>query len=155
MGDGAIGGRARDRAGSHFRGVGCLHVMKTLIAFSLLLPLAAGTGEQSAPDTGIAARIDRLIRARADADSFSGAVLIARNGTPLLRAAYGLADRERTMPNTVETRFNLGSIDKLITRIAIWQLVAAGKLKLDTPIGTYLPDYPNRDVRERVTARQL
>ena len=129
--------------------------MKTLIAFSLSLPLAVAAGQTSGVDTGIAARLDRFIRARAEVDSFSGAVLVARNGVPLLRAAYGLADREQNAPNTVDTKFNLGSVDKLITRIAIWQLVAAGKLKLDVPIGTYLPDYPNRDVRERVTARQL
>jgi CubicO group peptidase (beta-lactamase class C family) len=73
----------------------------------------------------------------------------------MLRAGYGLADREERVPITPETRFNLGSIDKLITRTAVWQLVAAGKLHLDVPIGTYLPDYPNRDVRDRVTTRQL
>lgn len=70
---------------------------------------------------------------------------------PLLRAGFGLADRERGLPVTPETKFNLGSIDKLITRIAVWQLVGAGKLDLDVPVGTYLPDYPNRDVREKVT----
>lgn len=99
--------------------------------------------------------IDRFIRTRAEADSFSGAVLVARNGVLVLRAGYGLADRDTRAPVTPETKFNLGSIDKLITRIAIWQLVAAGKLQLDVPIGTYLPEYPNRDVREQVTARQL
>jgi D-alanyl-D-alanine carboxypeptidase len=129
--------------------------MKTSIAFSLLLPLAAAAGQTSTPDTGVATKIDRVIRARADADSFSGAVLVARNGAVVVRGAYGLADRDRRVANTADTRFNLGSVDKLITRIAIWQLVAARKLQLDVPIGTYLPDYPNGDVRERVTARQL
>jgi CubicO group peptidase (beta-lactamase class C family) len=95
------------------------------------------------------------ILARAEADSFSGAVLVARNGVPLLRRGYGFANRETKEPVTPETRFNLGSIDKLITRIAIWQLVAAGKLQLDVPVGRYLPDYPNDAVRERVTARHL
>lgn len=111
---------------------------------------------QQAPvaDTIVAA-IDRFVRTRAEADSFSGAVLLARNGVPILRAGYGLADRDQRAPVTPDTKFNLGSIDKLITRMAIWQLVAAGKLQLDVPIGTYLPGYPNRDVRERVTARQL
>jgi CubicO group peptidase (beta-lactamase class C family) len=125
--------------------------MTTLSLVSLLL--AAAGVPAAASDT--VSGIDRFIRARAAADSFSGAVLIARNGVPVLREAYGLADREKRTPVTPETRFNLGSIDKLITRIAVWQLVAAGKLSLDAPVGTYLPDYPNRDVRERVTARQL
>lgn len=129
--------------------------MRPLIPIALLTaafaPLA---GQPQVPDTTVAA-IDRFVRARADADSFSGAVLVAHNGAPLFRAAYGLADRDKRLPVTPETRFNLGSIDKLMTRIAIWQLVAAGKLQLDVSVGTYLPDYPNRNVREQVTARQL
>lgn len=129
--------------------------MRPIILIVLLAaPLAGLTAQSSAPDTTIAA-IDRFIRARADVDSFSGAVLVARNGVPVLRAGYGLADRDKRLPVTPETKFNLGSIDKLITRIAIWQLVAAGKLQLDVPIGNYLPDYPNRQVRDSVTARQL
>jgi D-alanyl-D-alanine carboxypeptidase len=121
----------------------------------LSLALAALTeGAPAQTDSSLVA-VDRWIRARVEADSFSGAVLVARNGVPLLRQGYGLADRERREPVTPETKFNLGSIDKLITRIAIWQLVADGKLQLDVPIGTYLPDYPNAAVRDRVTARHL
>jgi D-alanyl-D-alanine carboxypeptidase len=101
------------------------------------------------------AAVERAIRERAAADSFSGAVLVARHGEILLRRGYGLADREARRPIDADTKFNLGSIDKLITRIAIWQLVAAGKLQLDVPVGRYLPDYPNAAVRARVTARQL
>jgi D-alanyl-D-alanine carboxypeptidase len=134
---------------------GCPHCMRLLSVAWLLAahPLAAAS-QTGAPDT-MSAAIDRHLRALAAKDSFSGAVLVARNGTPVLRAGYGLADRDNGAPVTPETKFNLGSIDKLITRIAIWQLVAAGKVRLDVPIGTYLPDYPNRDVRERVTARHL
>jgi D-alanyl-D-alanine carboxypeptidase len=99
--------------------------------------------------------VDRWIQRRAEADSFSGAVLIAKDGVPLLRKGYGLTDGETRVPATPETRFNLGSIDKLITRIAIWQLVAAGKLELDVPIGRYLPEFPNAQVREKVSARHL
>jgi D-alanyl-D-alanine carboxypeptidase len=127
---------------------------------SVLIGLLLGGGSrvadaQAFPDDSLVAAARRVLSARAAADSFSGAVIIARHGKPLLRDAYGFADRERRTPNRPDTKFNLGSIDKLITRIAIWQLVAAGKLSLDQPIGRYLPDYPNRAARERVTARQL
>lgn len=127
--------------------------MRKLAGLLVALPGAGAFGQQPA-DTAIAA-MDRFIRVRAESDSFSGAVLVARNGVPLLRAGYGLADRERRLSVTPETKFNLGSIDKLVTRVAVWQLVAAGKLELDVPIGRYLPDYPNAAVRERVTARHL
>ena len=120
----------------------------------LVLPFAGAVAQTAPTDTGVVA-VERLMRARADADSFSGTVLIARNGSAILRAGYGLADRAVRSPVTPDTKFNLGSIDKLITRIAIWLLVAAGKLDLDVPVGTYLRDYPNRSVRERVTTRQL
>ena len=128
--------------------------MRILVLAGLLLHTAPVAGQQPATDS-VSGSLDRAIRLRAAADSFSGAVLVARNGVPVLRAGYGLADRAARVPVVLETKFNLGSLDKLITRIAVWQLVAAGKLRLDVPIGTYLPDYPNRDVRERVTARQL
>jgi D-alanyl-D-alanine carboxypeptidase len=127
--------------------------MRPLSLTCLLLPLTQAIG-QVTPDSASAA-INHLIRTRADSGAFSGVVLVARNGVPLVRAAYGLADRDAGKPTTPETKFNLGSIDKLITRIAVWQLVAAGRLELDVPIGKYLADYPNAAVRDRVTARQL
>lgn len=122
---------------------------------TILLPLTAAVGQAPDPEKAAGAGIHGLLQARADSDSFSGAVLVARNGVPILRAGYGLADHDTGTPVSPETKFNLGSIDKLITRIAVWQLVATGKLQLDVPIGTYLPDYPNTAVREGVTARQL
>ena len=115
--------------------------------------LPAGALAQTADTTLLT--VDRWIQARAEADSFSGAVLVARNGIPVLRRGYGFANRETNEPVTPDTKFNLGSIDKLITRIAVWQLVAAGALQLDVPVGRYLPDYENKAVREQVTARQL
>ena len=92
---------------------------------------------------------------QAAADAFAGAVLIARSGQPLLRHAYGLADREHAVPNTPETRFNIGSINKTFTQLAIHGLVAAGKLALTDRVGKVLPDYPNATVREQVTVEQL
>src|SRR4029453_18209442 len=129
--------------------------MRLLLTVSLLATTGVSSAMAQSTEKSSLSEVDNWIRARAASDSFSGAVLVARGGVPLLRAGYGFADRERRVPVTPETKFNLGSIDKLITRIAIWQLVAAGKLELDVPIGRYLPDYPNADVRERVTARHL
>jgi len=90
----------------------------------------------------------------ATAQNFSGAVLIDRNGTAVVEKAYGLADREAARPNNIETAFNLGSINKFFTQIAIRQLAAQGKLDIDSTLGRYWPDYPNEPVR-RVTIRQL
>jgi len=99
----------------------------------------------------LASRADRL----AAADEFSGAVLIAKERRVLFSRAYGLADRERRIPNTVRTRFRIGSMNKMLTAVAILQLVEAGKVKLTAPLGTYLPDHPNRDVATKVTIEHL
>jgi CubicO group peptidase (beta-lactamase class C family) len=89
------------------------------------------------------------------ADQFAGSVLVARNGTTLVREAYGMASREHGVANRPDTKFNLGSINKLFTRIAVAQLAAAGTLSLDDRLGKWLPDYPNTEAREKVTLRHL
>ena len=96
------------------------------------------------------AYLDSLTRA----DAFSGAVLVAKGNDVLLRKAYGLSSREQQTPNDVETRFNLGSINKIFTKLAIGQLVDEGKISLDATIDRYLPGYP-KDVASKVTVRQL
>ncbi|MBA3766745.1 MAG: beta-lactamase family protein, partial [Acidobacteria bacterium] len=89
------------------------------------------------------------------ADEFSGTVIIAKGGVPVLQKAYGLASLEYNVPNRIDTKFNLGSINKIFTQIAIGQLVGQGKLSFDDPLGKLLPDYPNRAAGEKVTIRQL
>ena len=99
----------------------------------------------------LAARADRL----AGEDELSGAVLIARDDRVLFRHAYGLADRKNRLPNTIRTRFRIGSMNKMFTAVGILQLVEAGRVNLAAPLGTYLPDYPNREVATKVTIHQL
>lgn len=100
-------------------------------------------------------RLGATLDSLAKLDEFSGVVLLAKQGTPVFQRAYGFADRESKRPNDVETAFNIGSINKLFTGIAIRQLSAEGKLHLDSSLATYWPDYPNPDVARRVTIRQI
>jgi len=97
------------------------------------------------------ARVDSL----ANAQQFSGVILVAKNGTPLVERAYGMADREAGRANDLETSFNIGSINKLFTQVAIRQLADAGKLNLDATLARAWPDYPNQDVARKVTIRQI
>ena len=92
---------------------------------------------------------------RAKEDRFSGALLIARHGKVLLENTWGLADRATGKRVTAATRFHLGSMNKMFTGVAILQLIAAGKVSLEGTVGTYLPDYPNKDVAGKVTVREL
>jgi CubicO group peptidase (beta-lactamase class C family) len=91
----------------------------------------------------------------AAADRFSGTVLIAKKGKPLLSGAYGLADREKNLPNTIDTRFRIGSMNKMFTATAVLQLAQAGKLALTDPLGKYITDYPNHDIATKVTIHNL
>jgi CubicO group peptidase (beta-lactamase class C family) len=100
-------------------------------------------------------RTRQLLQDMTSADKFSGAVLVAKNGQSVFAQAYGFADREHHIPNSLDTRFGMASMTKMFTAVATLQLVKAGKLKLDDPIGKYLPDYPNREVASKVTIRQL
>jgi len=112
---------------------------------------APGSPVQASPLNAINALVDDL----AARDLFSGAVLIADHGEPIFKKAVGQASKEYDAPNTLFTRFNLGSINKIFTQILIGQLVAEGKIALDDHLDKYLPDYPNREVAARVTVRQL
>ncbi len=88
-------------------------------------------------------------------DEFSGVVFVAKKDQPFFQKAVGLANKESNVLNRVDTKFNLGSINKLFTQIAIAQLVAAGKLSYNDKISKILPDYPNKEAAEKVTVRHL
>lgn len=91
----------------------------------------------------------------ADADSFSGAVIIAREGRPVFAQAYGYADREKKIPNTLETPFLLASMNKPFTSLAIGQLVEQGKLGYDDPLSKFLPGYPDPESARKITVKHL
>lgn len=103
----------------------------------------------------VVAALERHLDELVKADEFSGVMLLAKDGKPLFRKAYGLADRGHRVPNKPETKFNLASIGKVFTRTAIDQLAEEGKLSLDDTIAKHLPDYPDPDVAAKVTIRQL
>ncbi len=101
--------------------------------------------------TRVSAHMDSLTAL----DQFSGVVAIARNDSFLFHRAYGYLDRERRLPNREDTRFNVGSINKIFTRIAVLQLESQRKLALTDTIGRFLPDYPNEEARRSVTIQHL
>jgi D-alanyl-D-alanine carboxypeptidase len=95
------------------------------------------------------------IAAQVAIDRFSGAVLVAKNGAPILSEAYGLADRERRIPNQLDTRFRVASMNKMFTATAVLQLVQAGKLHLSDTLGKILPEYPQTRLASAVTVHHL
>ncbi|HPL28776.1 MAG TPA: serine hydrolase domain-containing protein, partial [Anaerolineae bacterium] len=88
------------------------------------------------------AEADAYLAAETAAGHFSGAVLVARQGRILLRKGYGLADRERGLPNTPQTRFHIASLTKQFTAMAVMQLQERGTLQVTDRVARFLPDSP-------------
>lgn len=103
----------------------------------------------------LAQDVEKLIDRLAAADRFSGVVLIAKDGQPLFQKAWGYADRDQKIPNHLDTRFRLGSMNKMVTSVALAQLVQQGKLKYTDTVAQVLPDYPDQDIAAKITVHQL
>jgi CubicO group peptidase (beta-lactamase class C family) len=106
-------------------------------------------------DGELATRVNEHIAEPSGSGAYSGAVLVAHNGQIVLEKAWGMADIDRQIPNTTDTQFCIGSMNKMFTAVGILQLVRQGKIALDKPIATWWPDYPNHDLAARVTIREL
>lgn len=90
--------------------------------------------------TDLTDRLDAVVLPYAEAETFAGAVLVARGNEPLLRKGYGIANRITGAANTPETAYQIASLTKAFTALACVQLQTAGKLSLDDPITAYLPE---------------
>ncbi|HVL68117.1 MAG TPA: serine hydrolase domain-containing protein [Vicinamibacterales bacterium] len=121
------------------------------------IPPPASHATEPAPTTLAEQRaaLEQYARRLADADLFSGVVLIARGEDVIFQGAYGAASREYAIPNTVETRLGIGSINKMFTAVAILQLVEGGKLSLDDPVSQHLPGVLPPDVASRIRIEHL
>lgn len=91
----------------------------------------------------LTAKFDRYIQAYVNNKTFSGVVLVAKDGHVLLNKGYGMANYEHMVPNTPQTKFDIASITKQFTAMAIMQLVHAKKLSLNDFVATILPDCPH------------
>jgi CubicO group peptidase (beta-lactamase class C family) len=132
--------------------------IRTITAL-MLLSLATATLTSAdtpapKPDAEIVSAVTALVDRAAAEDKFSGVVLVAKEGKTLLSRAVGMADPSKNIANKPDTKFNLGSINKIFTQVAIGQLAEAGKLSLDDTIRKRLPDYPS-PVADKITIQQL
>ncbi|UCE19223.1 MAG: beta-lactamase family protein [Gemmatimonadota bacterium] len=136
-----------------------LHTITSVSICGFIVFISSGIFLQASPieettqeiNTVIDECLDRLV----EEDRFSGTVLVAKDGVPIYKRAVGEACKRYGVPNRVDTKFNLGSMNKMFTGVAIAQLVQGGKLSYDDYVGAHLPDYPNREVREKVTIHHL
>ncbi|HNX30332.1 MAG TPA: serine hydrolase domain-containing protein [Holophaga sp.] len=129
----------------------------------LLLPVLAGSGLSSQPvqDYGKAIQaVQSLVAGKQSAYGSPGlAVALVEGDRTVWSGAFGLADRDKQAPVTGETIFELGSISKLFTCVAVMQLREQGKVDLDKPLAAYIPEFAVRSRfpagKEAITLRML
>jgi CubicO group peptidase (beta-lactamase class C family) len=119
--------------------------LTALLALCLLLgaEASAQTAAASSPSAQeIARKVDEYMNAAMRVSRFSGAVLLARDGRPIVSRGYGMANVEHDVPNTPQTVFRVGSVTKQFTGMAIVMLQERGKLSVNDPVCKHLPDCP-------------
>jgi CubicO group peptidase (beta-lactamase class C family) len=102
----------------------------------------------------IAEKIEEFADTMSADDVFSGSILVARHGDVLFKKAYGLANKGYSISNKVDTKFNLGSMNKMFTAVSIARLAEMGHLSFDDFIGKYVPSYPPQ-LANNITIHQL
>jgi CubicO group peptidase (beta-lactamase class C family) len=113
--------------------------MKRILIFMLAIPI------------GLEAQINshdlfqKFMQAQVKVNHFSGVVLVMKKNSVLLKRAYGSADMEWNVPNTIDSKFRIYSITKQFTAACILQLEERGKLSLNDKLSKYFPDYPKGD----------
>lgn len=97
------------------------------------------------------ATLDKLVRA----NDFSGCLTVAAGSETVIDECRGLAERRFGVPIDRQTKFHIGSMDKMFTAVAIAQLVEAGKLSWDDTLARRLPEYPDHEAAKKITVWQL
>lgn len=89
-----------------------------------------------------AARIDSFLTVMHQYDMFNGSMLVAEHGKIVYERSTGYIDLEHKIPNTDTSHFNLASVSKPFTAIAVLQLIQKRKLNLSDPLTKYFADFP-------------
>ena len=124
---------------------------RLVIAILALLAPLAGSSVQAQPASAL---IDTFMNRAVEYGQFNGAILVIDRGRRVYERAFGEANMEWHIPNTVDTRFEIASMTKPMTAIVIMQLVQEGKLRLDAKVSEHLPYYPT-ETGQRMTVEQL
>ena len=129
--------------------------LTAVLAVGLLTSyVSAQSTPASAPkNEQVIAKIDEYMKAVLRIDGFSGTILVARDGKPIVSRGYGMANIELSVPNNPDSIFRLGSVTKQFTGMAIAMLQERDKLSVDDPMCKYFVDCP--DAWKPITIKHL
>lgn len=129
---------------------------KTVIFIFLIVFFSHCVSDSADTLEGLLEKLDKHITEATTAEKFSGSVLLAKDGKPFFKKAYGFASRRFWVPNKIDTKFNLGSMNKMFTTIAVAQLAEKGKLSYQDKVGKYLgKEWISPENGEKVTIHHL
>lgn len=131
------------------------HLIKGL-QFSQARPPSDLPPAEKLSEEQVVEELKAFVQRLADADAFSGTVLLAKDGKGLFEGAYGLASKRFDVPNRIDTKFNLGSMNKMFTGVAIAQLLQQEKLSLDDHLSQFLSeDWLPLEMTEKIRIKHL
>lgn len=143
-----------------------LLLLMALCITGFAAPFGAAAGAQSSSTPAVAPsqpaamdaatlerKVDELFSGHAAVSGFSGSVLLASQGKPLVAKSYGYANAEWQVPNTPQTKFRIGSVTKQFTSMMVMQLREQGKIKLEDSVCVYIAPCP--DTWKPVTIHHL
>lgn len=111
------------------------------LSFLLLILLAMLTSCSKNPEKEAIEKLDKLCTSLFPADEPGAAVLILKGDDIVFDKGYGIADIETKKAIDGNTFFNIASVSKQFTAVAILQLAEKGLLSLEDPVSKYFPEY--------------
>jgi CubicO group peptidase (beta-lactamase class C family) len=114
-------------------------LFRSLLLAGCITPMSLPAQQNPVPP------IAKYLAAQIAVNDFSGVVLVSKSGKTIYRQAFGRADREWKIPNSPESKFEIGSLTKQFTAAAILRLTDQHRLSLNDRLSDYFPGYPKGD----------
>jgi CubicO group peptidase (beta-lactamase class C family) len=132
---------------------------QAVLSVAMILPALFGSsawGQDASsaapPPNQIEQRIDAYLRPFVEIGHLSGYLLVARGKQVVFEKAFGMANYELRVPNGPQTKFNVASVTKPMTKIVLIRLLEQGKLGYGDPLSKWIPDFPSGD---KITVEHL
>jgi CubicO group peptidase (beta-lactamase class C family) len=111
--------------------------MKSRLTVIALLVFILGYSQKE-----LSNKLEKYMDAQFAINDFSGTVLVSKNDSVIFKKAYGFADYQWKVKNTIDSKFSLASVSKQFTAVAILQLEESKKLSLEDSLSKYFAAFP-------------